>query len=412
MSTSPLKPVDAHLDEVLAAVSPLGSLDMTLSDAHGCVLDEDVVATFPLPPFDNAATDGYAVRTEDVRTASAAAPTVLPVVGDVLPGSTTPYTVQPGLCVRIMTGAPIPPGADAVVAREDTDGGLANVAVRRAPTVGHNIRIAGDDAAVGAPVLTAGAHLGATQIGLLAAVGRDRVTVRPRPRVVVLSTGGELVEPGLPLGRGQIPDSNSALLTSAAQEAGAIAFKVGIVPDEPSQLADTLEDQLIRADVVLTTGGVSVGTSDVVKEVLGRIGSVRFDQLAIDPPMPVGFGAIGPDKTPFFGLPGNPVSAYIAFEIFVRPALRRMIGVEPIQRPTVRARLGEALESPPGRRSYVRGALNVEEGAYVVRPVGGAGSHLIAALAAANALIVVPESVTELEPGAAVTVTLLERRHH
>jgi molybdopterin molybdotransferase len=412
VAAGPLKSVDAHLEEVLSTVTPLGSLDMTLGDAHGCVLAEDVHATFPLPPFDNAATDGYAVRSNDVGTATAAAPAVLPVVGDVAAGSTTPYTVQPGLCVRIMTGAAIPPGADAVVAREDTDGGLANVAVRRPVRPGTNIRVAGDDVAVGAAVLSAGAHLGATQIGLLAAVGRDRVTVRPRPRVVVLSTGGELIEPGQQLGRGQVPDANSALLTSAAHEAGAIAFKVGIVPDEPSVLADTLEDQLIRADMVLTTGGVSLGSSDVVKEVLSRIGSVGFDHLAMDPAAPQGFGTIGPDRTPFFGLPGNPVSAYVAFEVFVRPALRRMIGVEPISRPTVRARLGAPVASPPGRRSYLRGSLEVEEGAYVARPVGGAGSHLIAALAAANALIVVPEAVTELAAGAAVTVMLLERRHH
>lgn len=407
-----LKSVESHLEEVLAAVAPLSSLDMTLSDAHGCVLAEDVVTTFPLPPFDNAATDGYAVRSADVVQATAASPTMLPVVGDVAPGSTTPYTVQPGLSVRIVTGAPVPPGADAIVPREDTDGGLAQVAIHRAVPAGTQIRVAGEDAAHGALALSAGAHLGATQIGLLAAVGRDRVVVRPRPRVVVLSTGGELVEPGQPLGRGQIPDSNSALLTSAVQEAGAIAFRVGIVPDEPSVLADTLEDQLIRADLVLTTGGASIGSSDVLKQVLSRIGSVRFDQVAMQPGTLQGFGTIGPDRTPFFGLPGNPVSAYVSFEVFVRPALRRMIGADPVNRPLVRARLGERVTSPTGRRSYVRAALAVEDGAYVVRPVGGAGSHLIASLAAANALIVVPETVSDLEPGAAVSVMMLERRHN
>jgi molybdopterin molybdotransferase len=409
--TEPLKSVDAHLDDILAVVSPLGGLDLTLSDAHGCVLVEDVHSTFPLPPFDNSAMDGYAVRAEDLRAATEATPVVLHVVGDVAAGSTTPYTVQPGLCVRIMTGAPIPPGADAVVRVEDTDGGLAQVAIRRAPPIGSCIRRAGEDASTGTVVLAAGSHLGATQLGLLAAVGRDRVCVRPRPRVVVLSTGSELVDPGQPLGRGQIPDSNSALITAAALEAGAIAYRVGIVADEPKVLADTLEDQLIRADVIVTTGGVSVGAYDVVKEVLSRVGTVRFDRIAMQPGMPQGFGTISAEKTPFFGLPGNPVSAYVSFEVFVRPALRRMLGVEPISRPLVRARLTEAVRSPSGRRSYLRAWLSVEDGAYTVRPIGGAGSHLIAALAASNALIVVPEQTTNVDAGAAVSVMLLERRH-
>jgi molybdopterin molybdotransferase len=406
-----LKSVDAHLADILSTVSPLAGLDLTLADAHGCVLVEDVHSTFPLPPFDNSAMDGYAVRAADVSSASVVAPVVLPVVGDVAAGSSSPYTVQPGLCVRIMTGAAMPPGADAVVPQEDTDGGIAQVAIRRATVPGSCVRRAGEDAAAGAEVLAGGTHLGATQLGLLAAIGRDRVVVRPRPRVVVLSTGSELVEPGQPLARGQIPDANSSLLTAAALETGAIAYRVGIVPDEPSVLADTLEDQLIRADLIVTSGGVSVGAYDVVKEVLSRVGTVRFDRLAMQPGMPQGFGTIGPDQIPFFGLPGNPVSAYVSFEVFVRPALRRMLGVEPISRPVVRARLTESLRSPAGRRSYLRGWLSVDQGAYAVRPIGGPGSHLIASLAAANALIVVPDETTEIEAGQAVSVLMLERRH-
>jgi molybdopterin molybdotransferase len=389
----------------------LAALELTLSDAHGCVLAEDVQTSFPLPPFDNSAMDGYAVRSEDIRAASESAPVTLHVVGDVAAGSTSPYTVQPGLCVRIMTGAPIPPGADAVVPLEETDGGLAQVAIRRAALAGNSIRTAGEDAAEGMTVLTTGTHLGATQLGLLAAVGRERVQVRPRPRVVVISTGSELVEPGQPLGRGQIPDANSALLTAAAIEAGAIAYRVGIVADDPGALADTFDDQLIRADVIVTSGGVSVGAYDVVKEVLSRAGTVKFDRVAMQPGMPQGFGTIGPDQTPFFGLPGNPVSAYVSFEVFVRPALRRMLGVEPINRPVVRARVSEALRSPSGRRSYLRAWLSVENGVYTVKPIGGHGSHLVASLAASNALILVPADQTEVEAGAAVSVMMLERRH-
>ena len=405
-----LVPVEDHLGRILDAVTPLSPLDLTLADAHGCVLAEDIGAAFPLPPFDNSAMDGYAVRSDDIRSASESEPVVLPVVGDIAAGSSGPYTVQPGLCVRIMTGAPLPAGADAVIPVEWTDGGVAQVAIHRSAPAGAHIRRAGEDATAGTTVLTAGTHLGATQVGLLAAVGRDRVLARPRPRVVVLSTGSELVDPGAPLLPGKIPDSNSSLLTAAAQEAGGIAFRVGIVPDDPRQLLDTLEDQLIRADAVVTSGGVSVGAYDVVKEAIGRLGAVTFARVAMQPGMPQSFGLIGPDRTPFFGLPGNPVSAYVSFEVFVRPALRRMLGVEAINRPTIRAKLGAPVTSPPGKRTFARAQLTVDHGSYTVTPVGGGGSHLIASLAHANSLIVVPEKVTELDTGATVTVMLLERR--
>jgi len=405
-----VKTVDDHLASVLAGIGPLAPLELTLLDAHGCVLAEDVAATHPLPPFDNSAMDGYAVRAVDVASATESTPVTLPVVGDVAAGSTTPYSVQPGLCVRIMTGAPLPPGADAVVPQEWTDEGLAQVTIRAAAGVGQHVCRAGEDVEPGTVVLTAGMHLGATQVGLIAAVGRDRVLARPRPRVVILSTGSELVDPGQPLTPGKIPDANSALLTAAAQEAGAIAFRVGIVPDDPRQLLDTLEDQLIRADLVLTSGGVSVGAYDVVKDALGRLGTVAFDKVAMQPGMPQGFGRIGPDDTPFFGLPGNPVSAYVSFEVFVRPVIRRMLGVDPITRPIVRARLTDPVPSPMGKRSFARGWLSVEDGKYVVRPVGGSGSHLIASLSQANAFIVVPDTSTQLDADSTVDVMMLERR--
>jgi len=409
-TTDALVPVDDHLAQILEAVEPLSPLDLTLGDAHGCVIAEDVVSSFPLPPFDNSAMDGYAVRSSDLTAATESQPVTLPVVGDIAAGSSGPYTVQPGLCVRIMTGAPMPAGADAVVPLEWTDGGIAQVAIRRPADPGAHVRRAGEDAPTGTTVLTAGTHLGATQIGLLAAVGRERVAARPRPRVVVLSTGSELVDPGNPLAPGQIPDANSSLLTAAAQEAGGIAYRVGIVPDDPRQLLDTLEDQLIRADAVVTSGGVSVGAYDVVKEAIGRLGPVTFSRVAMQPGMPQSFGLIGPERTPFFGLPGNPVSAYVSFEVFVRPALRRMLGVEAIHRPTLRARLTAPLTSPPGKRTYARAQLSVEHGAYSVTPVGGNGSHLISSLAHANALVMIPENVTELEAGASATIMLLERR--
>ncbi len=228
---------------------------------------------------------------------------------------------------------------------------------------------------------------------------------------MILSTGSELVEPGQPTTSGQIHESNSYLLTTAAREAGAIAFRVGIVEDDPRLLMDTIEDQLIRADLVVTSGGVSKGAYDVVKQVLSRLGTVTFDEVAMQPGKPQGVGTVGPDNTPIITLPGNPVSAYVSFEVFVRPMIRWMLGVEPLFRPMVRAVCGGELSSPEGRRQYARGWLDVEQGRYVVTPVGGQGSHLVGDLAHANALMVVPEDVTTVAKGTAVDVMVLERRH-
>ncbi len=411
MSTgAALIPVEEHLSRVLSVVTPLAPLQLGLMDAHGCVLTEDVEAPAPLPGFDNSAQDGYAVRRDDVLAATADAPVVLPVTGDIAAGPASPLRVQPGVCVRIMTGAMMPAGADAVVPLEWTDGGVASVRIARAPTPGQHVRRAGEDVAAGEVVLRAGTHLGAAQIGLAAAVGRSRLLVRPRPRVVVVSTGSELVEAGHPLSPGRIVDANSPALTAAALEAGAIAYRVGIVPDDPRQLAATLEDQLVRADVLVTSGGVSVGAYDVVKEVLSRLGTVRFDRVAMSPGMPQGFGTIGPDATPVFGLPGNPVSALVSFEAFVRPALRTMLGASPIERPRVRAVARERLTSPAGKRSFLRVVLSVEAGSYVAAPVSGSGSHLLAGMSRATALAVVPEDVEVVQAGEQVEVLVLERR--
>ena len=226
----------------------------------------------------------------------------------------------------------------------------------------------------------------------------------------MVSTGSELVEPGAPLGPGQLHDSNSLALTTACIEAGAIAYRVGIVPDDGRRLLASLEDQLVRADVLVTSGGVSVGAYDVVKEVLSRIGTVGFHKVAMQPGMPQGFGTIGPDSTPVFGLPGNPVSAMVSFEAFVRPALRRMLGAEQTARPSVSAVTTVELSSTAGKRSFLRVRLEVRDGAYVVSPVSGSGSHLLAGMARANALALVPEDVERVPAGGAVQVVLLERR--
>jgi molybdopterin molybdotransferase len=354
--------------------------------------------------------DGYAVRYDDVAAASEDHPVLLPVIGDIAAGSGGVYTINSGLCVRIMTGAPLPAGADAVVPVEWTDGGVARVRIDRAPWPGQNIRRAGEDVVAGETVLTAGTGLGAAQIGLLAALGKPRVRVRPKPRVVVFSTGNELVDVGVEPGPAQINESNSYTLTAAARECGAIAYRIGIVPDDRVRLLSMIEDQLVRADLVVTTGGVSAGAYDTVKEVLSRLGTVEFTKVAMQPGMPQGFGTIGPDSTPIFTLPGNPVSAFVSFEVFVRPAIRRMLGVQQMYRQLVRATLTEGITKSEGKRAYVRGRIEVREGAYTVAPVGGMGSHLVADLALANAFIVVPEHVTSVPAGATVSVMMLERR--
>jgi molybdopterin molybdotransferase len=405
-----MKSVDQHLNDCLSGIETLSSLELRLLDAHGCTLSEDVKAQWDLPPFTNSSMDGYAVRSEDVVGASEASPVSLPVVGDIPAGYSGALAVSPGQCARIMTGGPMPAGADAVVPVEWTDGDIVQVSVTRAPQSGAFVRRQGEDATAGDAVVNAGTRLGPAQLALLAAVGRGRVLVRPRPRVVVMSTGSELVEPGDPIAGGKIPDSNSFMLAAAASASGATAYRVGFVPDEPKQLVTTIEDQLIRADMVITTGGVSVGAYDVVKQALGRMGTVSFDKVAMQPGMPQGFGRIGPDKTPIFTLPGNPVSAFVSFEMFVRPVLRRMQALEPLHRPTVRAVLKESVQSPEGKRQFLRGDLGVEEGRYVVSPVGGPGSHLLAGLANANCLVVIPEEATHVASGDAVTVMMLERR--
>ncbi|WP_314174708.1 molybdotransferase-like divisome protein Glp [Streptomyces winkii] len=428
--------VEEHLDDILSSIRPLEPIELQLLDAQGCVLVEDVTVPAALPPFDNSSMDGYAVRTADVEGATEEFPAVLTVIGDVAAGERDLPVVERGSAARIMTGAALPPGAEAVVPVEWTDGGLGGgpvetmsarsldprgaageVRVHRPVEQGQHVRPRGSDVRAGAVALSAGTVLGPPQVGLLAAIGRGTVTVRPRPRVVVVSTGSELVQPGEQLGAGQIYDSNSFVLTAAARDAGAISYRVGAVADDADTLRSTIEDQLIRADIVVTSGGVSVGAYDVVKEVLSRIdgdeSSVEFRRLAMQPGKPQGFGLIGPDRTPVLALPGNPVSSYVSFELFVRPAVRALMGRAAVRRETVRARLEseEALTSPDGKRQFLRGSYlppAAGEAAGVVRPVGGAGSHLVAALAQANALIDVPEKTTRVTPGEEVSVVPLD----
>ncbi len=403
-----LLPVDDYVARILATVSPLRAFQQPLMEALGLSLAEDVVAPISLPSFDNSGMDGYAVRAEDVADATDEAPVVLPVVGEIGAGQSSILAISPGTAVKIMTGAPVPAGATTVVPYEWTDRGVAQVRISRAARPGQHIRPLGDDIAEGDMLLEEGTVLGPRHLGLLAAVGRASVRTRPRPRVVVISTGSELREPGTSLGHDSIYDGNSYLLAAAARAAGAIAYRVGIVPDESHAFTEALSDQLVRADLVVTSGGVSEGDFDVVKESLRGQGTMWFGGVGMQPGKPQGFGTIGEDDTPVFTLPGNPVSSYVSFEMFVLPAIRRMMGKLPYVRPTARARLTHPLSSPAGKVQLVRGLHASDSGGAVVSPVGGHGSHLIGDLATANCLIEVAPDVTSVQAGEMVAIRKLD----
>jgi molybdopterin molybdotransferase len=404
-----MRSVDEHLNAILDVVAPLPPYEQPLLEALGLPICTDVTADMDLPSFDNSAMDGYAVRFDDVKSASEDAPVQLPVVGESAAGQTKAYALSPGQAVKIMTGAPMPAGADAVIPIEWTDGGRASVRIVQAPDLGQHVRPRGDDITAGDLLVEEGDVLGPRQVAILAATGQSRVRARPRPRIVVISTGSELREPGNPLGFDSIYDANSYMLAAQARAADAIAYRVGIVTDDPHELTATLSDQLVRADIVVTSGGVSKGEYDVVKEVLSRLGTVSFDEVAMQPGKPQGFGTIGEDDTPIFTLPGNPVSSYVSFEVFVLPAIRRMMGKLPYRRPLVRAACQAGFGSPSGRRQFMRGRFDVTGRGAVVTPVGGHGSHLIGGLSRSNCLIVVPEDTTAVEQGSMVDALVLDR---
>ncbi len=395
---------------VAALLPPQPVEDVPLAEARGRVLARDVVSTVSLPPFANSAMDGYAVRAAEVAGADGAAPVVLPVAADLPAGRTDVPPLEPGTAHRIMTGAALPVGADAVVPVEQTDAGLERVAVRAVPEPGAFVRGVGEDVVAGSVVLTAGTVLRAPQIGLAAAVGRARLPVRRRPVVLVLSTGSELVAPGTELEPGQIYESNGPMLAAAVEEAGGRAELLRFVPDDVEEFLGRLRERIGAVeggvDLVLTSGGVSAGAYEVVKDAFTGRG-VDFVKVAMQPGGPQGAGRVDElGGVAVVTLPGNPVSSHVSFEVFVRPALRAATGHPHPDRPVVSATLGERWTSPAGRRQYRRAALDAVRG--TVTEVGTAASHLLAALARAECLVVVPEGVTTLSEGAPVQVWLLD----
>ncbi len=419
MSTPPFasaarrtRTVAEHRAAVAALLAPMPAERVPLREARGRVLAEPLVAGVALPPFDNSAMDGYAVRAADVAGAADGAAVTLPVAADIPAGRTDVPPLEPGTAHRIMTGAPLPAGADAVVQVEHTDGGAARVRVFRAPAAGTSVRRAGEDVAAGAVVLPAGTVLGPPQIGVAAAVGAAAVPVRRRPVVLVLSTGSELVAPGSPLAPGQIYESNGPMLAAAVEEAGGVGELLHFVPDDVAHLHRVLDARLAAApvDLVLTSGGISAGAYEVVREALAGRG-VEFVKVAMQPGGPQGSGRLR--GTGVVALPGNPVSSQVSFEVFVRPVLRAAIGHPHPERARVTAVTAAPLTSTPGRRQFRRGVLDAVSGPAprregpTVRELGGPPSHLLAALARADCFFVVPEEVTELPAGAPVEVWLL-----
>lgn len=381
---------------------------MMLPDAVGCILAEDVAAPFDLPVADLAACDGYAVRHQDLQGASSQNPISLRVTAELRAGDIEPMANIRGGAVRIASGAPMPSGADAVVALEFTDHGEAVVEVKTCPAVGENIRLRAEDASAGQVVLARGSRVGARQVALVAGVGRHRIRVHPRPRVVILSIGDEIIEPGQAARPGAVFDANGHALSTAVADAGAQTFRVAAVPDERATLAQAIEDQLVRADLLITTGGISYGSGDTVREVLGSLGTVRFDSVAAFPGHTLGVGTVG-EGTPIFCLPGDPVSAQVCFEVYVRPAVRAMQGWSQLNRPTVLAKVDRGWYSPQGRREFVRVKLTGDpRRGYQAQVMGKPSSLLLSKLAESNALAVVPEDVTDVQAGDAIRCMVLD----
>ena len=391
--------VEEHRQVVEALVPDLGAARSGLAAAQGRVLAGDLVAPIDLPPFDNSAMDGYALRAADLATL----PVTLPVSVDIPAGSVSPNPLAPGTAARIMTGAPTPDGTEVIVPVELTDAGVHEVTIRSAPQPGVHIRRHGEDVRAGGVVLRAGTTLGPTQLAVAAALGVAEVDVVRPAEVLILSTGSELIAPGESLGPGQIYESNAVMLAAAVRAVGGHARVLQFVPDDAAQFTAALTDALDGVDVVVTTGGVSAGAYEVVKDALTGQG-VEFAKVSMQPGGPQGAGRFA--GVPVVTFPGNPVSAFVSFEVFLRPVLLRAMGFGTQTRTALRVPLAEAVDSPAGRRQFRRAVF--DRAAHTVKPWGGPGSHLLSWLAGADSMLVIAEDQTRLEPGDLVEVWLLE----
>ncbi len=407
--------VEQALDRVLSYFEVLDGEEKPILHCLGQVLDEDVYSPISVPPLDNAAMDGYALQARSARGATPAAPRLLDVIGEVSAGMMAEQEVGPGQAMRIMTGAPLPPGADSVVRFEDTDEALrpqrplTQIGVFRQIPRGENVRRAGEDIASGQLVLERGTLLRPQEVGVLASIGRTTALVIRRPRVAILATGDELVEIGQPLPRGKIYNSNSFSIASQVARYGGIPQILGIAGDRVDEIEAKIGEAL-DSDLLLTSGGVSVGQYDLVKDVLAQQGEISFWTVRMKPGKPLAFGVIhGHDrKVPHLGLPGNPVSSMITFELFARPAILKMMGRKNLSKPMVRATMESRVTNTDGRRIFARVMVRREGERYFARLTGPQGSGILTSMARANALAIVPEEVKEVKEGETLDVLMLD----
>lgn len=430
VAKDPLLRLEEARGRMLAGVQPLSAERVDLGGALGRVLAEPVVTQLSLPPWDNSAMDGFAVRAGDVMGASLAEPIALDVIGEVAAGHAPVARVRAGTAIRVLTGALMPPGADAIVPVEDTDAprGVAQrperVSVHRSAAPGAHIRLAGSDVRAGERLLDPGVRITPPRLALAAATGHAGLLVHRRPQVAVLATGDELVPAGQPLGAAQIHDSNSVSLAAQVQAAGAEPIQLGIARDSFDEVVTRLREGIATADMVIASGGVSVGAHDVVKDAFDAVGTLDLWRVAVQPGKPVAFGRalrsgegdhdFGDRSILLFGLPGNPVSTFVTFELFVRPVLRRLAGyADATGRMLIRAELLEPVTKSRGRRAFLRVRLEPDPeraAGWRASSAGSQGSHVISALAEANGLAIVPEEVDFLPAGALVDVMILDER--
>ena len=406
-----MRTVTEQLDLVLSAALTPPPVRVAISEAQGLLCAEEVVAQSALPSFDQAAVDGFAVRSVDVRTAADDNVVTLPVVGEIEAGTRAAHRLQPQQAVFVATGAPLPTIADAVIPASAAERFGARVNITRSAASGQYVRRTGEDVQPGDVAVRSGAFIGAAQVGLLAAVGRDKVLVHPRPRLSIISIGDELVDVSRTPGPGQVYDVNSFALAAAARDAGAEVNRVGIAPGDQRRLKELIEARLLVSEVLVIAGGAGGRSADLVAEALTDLGELDMTRVAMQPGSTQGFGRLGRDHTPTFLLPSNPVSALVVFEVMVRPMLRIMLGRRNPYRRTITARTLEPINSPVGRRQFLRGQLmRDEDDEYLVHILGGGGTHLLASLAEANCLVLVAEEVTDVPVGAEVTVSFLAQR--
>ncbi|MCE7008794.1 molybdopterin molybdotransferase MoeA [Kibdelosporangium philippinense] len=406
-----MRSVDEQLARALAAAVRPAPVRVAISEAQGLLCAEEVVAEHALPGFDQAAVDGYAVRSVDVQSAGRE-PVVLPVVGEIPAGSRQPRRLQPGQAVRVDTGAPLPTLADAVVPLGYTDEHPARVTINQPVPSAAYVRRTGEDVQTGDVAVRRGATIGAAQVGLLAAVGRAKVLVYPRPRVSIVSIGDELVDIDRAPSQGQVYDVNSYALAAAARDAGAEVTRVGIVSPDQRRVREVVESRLLLSEIVVLAGGVGGTTGDEVRAALADLGEIDMTRVAMHPGSVQGFGRLGQDAVPTFVLPGNPMSALVVFEVLVRPLIRAAQGKRNPRRRLVSAKLLSPIASAKGRKGFLRGQLLRDEsnGQYLVQPLGLSGAHLLASLAEANCLILVDEDTTDVAVGDEVQVSFLAQR--